>query len=155
MKHVKSDKPKKNTFEHAPPVRRETCPICGLPGDPREIGNMIWEPTKKIVCAFFNRCRDLKFDDDRHVSANKKSEHFRTFHGEWCVTCREPFVVCRQKKVSKVTARAKKLGSPNGDDWYLEPQEVRELADVEECKPPNQEDYTPVMPTWWRPEGGK
>lgn len=129
------------------------CPICGLPGDPQEkmVGRTwVKEPTKKLTCVFFSRCRSLKFDDDPHKAALLKSEHFRKFHGDICEICREPVTTCRQRKVAKVTARAKKLGSPNGDDWYLEPNEIRELADAQECKPPNHSDYTPVMPTWWR-----
>ncbi len=146
MKRVKSDSGKKPpAFQHAPPPRREVCPICGLPGDPLEVANNVFEPTKKVACLFFSRCRRLAFGSDM-----ERSEHFRTFHTSFCQTCREPADVCRQKKVAKVTARAKKLGSPNGNDWYLEPKEIRELADQEKCKPPNASDYTAVIPSWYK-----
>lgn len=155
MKRTKSDSGKKPpAFQHAPPPRRIVCPICGLPGDGtgnEDVNGVITpDPKKKITCEFFSRCRDLKFDNDRHESARLKSEHFIKFHGDFCPVCQEPQIVCRQKKVAKVMARAKKLGSQNGDDWYLEPNEIREAADLEKCKPPNQSDYTAVLPNWWR-----
>lgn len=126
---------------------RVCCPICKRPDEEwdRASNKMV------VVCSFFHRCQNLKYDGDPKRSAELRSQAFHDFHADVCETCCLPLEKCRERRLAAVKRKmAKENKEGSRDEKYAEPWELTKLTDEMPCKPPERK-YTPIPPGWYVP----
>jgi len=113
---------------------KEVCPIC---------------TRDRKSCTFFKRVAELKFDEDPSHSGRLRSKFFRLYHADICEICKRDVAHCHEVKVAAIVREAKKAGQ------YMTDDRMADELKAAKCHPPSrfrgQQEYTPIMPYWWRP----